>query len=157
MTIDQGLVIVRTFEAPRHLVWRSWTEPERVKRWWGPRGFTCPFASIDLRVGGKVLTCMRSPEGTDFWSTGVYREIDPPGTLVVTDSFADEEGHVVPASHYGLGDDFPLELVIALQLAERGDVTEMTLRHLGMPPGEALDLAMQGWNESFDKLAAALR
>jgi uncharacterized protein YndB with AHSA1/START domain len=51
-TKGSELVITRVFDAPRELVWNAWTEPERVKRWWGPEGFTAPFCRIDLRVGG---------------------------------------------------------------------------------------------------------
>lgn len=58
---NQELLIVRIFDAPREIVWKSWTEPQRVKKWWGPKNFTAPFASIDLRPGGKYLYCMRSP------------------------------------------------------------------------------------------------
>jgi len=102
------LTITCTFKAPRELVWRSWTQPEHVMRWRGPKGFTSPVSKIDLRVGGVYLNCMRSPEGQDFWSTGVFREIVVLERLVMTDSFADEKGNVVPASHYGLGQGFPL-------------------------------------------------
>jgi uncharacterized protein YndB with AHSA1/START domain len=59
------VVITRVFDAPRELVWKAWTEPERVMRWWGPNGYSCPVAKIDLRVGGEYLYCMRSPEGQD--------------------------------------------------------------------------------------------
>jgi len=72
---NEELFITRIFDAPGELLWKAWTEPESVKRWWGPKNFTSPFAKIDLRVGGTYLYCMRSPEGQDFWSTGVYREI----------------------------------------------------------------------------------
>ena len=75
---EQNLLITRTFDSPRELVWKAWTDPERVKRWWGPKGFTAPFCKIDLRVGGVCLNCMRSPDGKDYWSTGVYREIVKP-------------------------------------------------------------------------------
>src|SRR5437773_7933520 len=74
---EKELRIVRVFDAPRERVWKAWTDPDRVKSWWGPRSFTAPFAKIDLRVGGKYLYCMRSPDGKDYWSTGVYREIVP--------------------------------------------------------------------------------
>jgi uncharacterized protein YndB with AHSA1/START domain len=57
----QELVIMRIFDAPRHLLWKAWTEPERLVRWWGPKGFTAPVSKIDLRVGGAYLNCMRSP------------------------------------------------------------------------------------------------
>ena len=101
------LVIRRVFDASRELVWKAWTDPERMKRWWGPKNFTAPVCKIDLRVGGAYLYCMRSPEGQDYWSTGVYREIVPQERIVCTDSFADEKGNTVPASHYGMDGDWP--------------------------------------------------
>jgi|SRR5215813_1139172 len=61
------LVIRRIFDAPRELVWKAWTEPERMMQWWGPKNFTSPACKIDFRVGGKYLFCMRSPEGQEFW------------------------------------------------------------------------------------------
>jgi uncharacterized protein YndB with AHSA1/START domain len=75
--MEEEVVIKRTFDAPRELVWQAWTDPETMMRWWGPKGFTSPTCEIDFRVGGKALNCMRSPDGTDYWSTGVYREIVP--------------------------------------------------------------------------------
>src|SRR5688500_6087761 len=96
MSTEQDLVVTRVFDAPREMVWKAWTDAEQMKRWWGPKGFTAPTCTMDLRVGGKYLHCMRSPEGQDFWSTGVYREVTAPERLVMTDSFADEKGNVVP-------------------------------------------------------------
>lgn len=153
---EHELVISRTFDAPREVVWRAWTEPERIMRWWGPKGFTAPVCTIDLRVGGRYLNCMRSPEGQDFWSTGEYREIVPPKRLVCSDSFADEQGNVVPATHYGMGPDFPLELQVTVTLEEDQGTTLMTLRHVGLPAGEMSEMCKTGWNESFDKLADSL-
>lgn len=154
---DSELLITRIFNAPRELVWKAWTEPERVMRWWGPKGFTSPICKIDLRVGGSYLFCMRSPDGEDFWSTGVYRELVPPKRLVCTDSFADKNGNVVPATYYGMSPDFPLELQVTLTLEEHDDKTKMTLEHVGIPPGTMMELTGQGWNESFDKLAEYLQ
>jgi len=147
----------RVFDAPRELVWKAWTDPEQLMRWWGPKDYTSPFCEIDLREGGKYLNCMRSPEGQDYWSTGVYREIVPLERIVLTDSFADENGNVVPASHYGFGDDFPLELEVIVTFEDDGDKTKMTLKHVGFPAGEVSEQAGAGWNESFDKLAEILR
>jgi uncharacterized protein YndB with AHSA1/START domain len=106
----QDLVITRIFDAPRELVWKAWTEPEQVMRWWGAKIITSPACKIDSRVGGKYHFCMRMPDGQDVWSTGVYKEIVPLERIVKTDSFADAEGNVVPGSYYGLEEDFPLEL-----------------------------------------------
>lgn len=153
---ERELVITRIFDAPRELVWKAWTEPEHVMRWWGPKGFTSPVCKIDLRVDGRYLNCMRSPEGQDFWSTGVYREIVEPERIVYTDSFSDAEGNVVPASHYGLSGDFPLELQVTVTFEEHEGKTKLTLRHVGIPSGADYDGAQQGWSESFDKLADKL-
>jgi uncharacterized protein YndB with AHSA1/START domain len=150
------LVIERLFDAPREKVWKAWTDPELLKRWWGPEGFTAPFIQLDLRVGGKCLYCMRSPDGKDYWSTGTFREIVPPSRFVVTDSFADEHGNVVPATYYGMSSEFPRELLITVTLEDQGGQTKMTLVHTGMPGGEDRDMAKAGWSQSFDKLAAVL-
>lgn len=154
--LGQELVISRTFAAPRELVWKAWSEPELLKRWWGPKDFTAPFARMDLRVGGGYLFCMRSPDGKDYWSTGIYRDLEAPARLICTDCFANAEGQIVPASHYGMGDDWPLELLIIVIFEEEAGQTRMTLRHVGLPAGEMTELCATGWNESFDKLEASL-
>ena len=154
------LVITRVFDAPVATVWKYWTEPDLLKKWWGPKIFTCPFVKIDFRVGGKYLSCMRgSPvEGApvqDFWSTGTYKEIVPVKKIVATDSFADEKGNVISASHYGM-EGFPMELEVTIMFEEKDGKTTMTLRHVGMPAGENHNGANQSWNQSFDKLAEIL-
>lgn len=151
------LVITRVFDAPRELVWKAWSEPEHFNRWWGPKDYTCPFCEMDLRVGGKYLNCMRSPEGQEYWSTGVYREIVALERIVFTDCFADERGNVVPATHYGMSSDFPLEMVVSVTLEDQDGRTKITLKHSGLPAGPEGQGAQQGWNESFDKLAESLK
>ena len=152
---SNDLVITRLFDAPLARVWHAWTDPELMTHWWGPKTFTAPVCQIDLRVGGRILCCMRSPEGQDFWSTGVYREVTPMQRLVCTDSFADAEGNVVPATYYGM-EEMPLELLITVTFEEQAGQVRMTLRHAGFPPGEMAGQARQGWDESFDKLASIL-
>jgi len=154
---ERELVITRVFDAPRELVFKAWTEPERFKRWWGPKNFTAPACTIDLRVGGRYVNCMRSPEGQDYWTTGVYREIVEPERIVYTDAFADEKGNPVPASHYGMSGEWPLEMLVTVTFEEHEGKTTMTLRHVGLPSGQMSDLTGAGWNESFDKLAESLR
>jgi len=139
------------------MVWKAWAEPEHVMKWWGPKNFTAPFCKMDFRVGGKYLYCMRSPEGQDFWSTGVYKEIVPLEKIVCTDSFADEKGNIVPASQYGMPGDWPEELLVTVTFEDEGGKTKMTLRHVGLPAGDMGEMAGAGWNESFDKLAEGLK
>ncbi len=153
------ITIARVLDAPRERVWKAWTEPEQTMRWWGPKGFTASVSQIDLRVGGRYLNCMRSPDGKDFWSTGIFQEIVAPEKLVMTDSFADEHGQVVPATYYGMSPDTPLEMLITVTFEElKGNRTRLTLRHSGIRGISAADMEgmQQGWNESFDKLARIL-
>ena len=152
-----AIIITRVFAAPRERVWRAWTDPDMLMKWWGPKDFTAPVWKIDLRVGGKYLYDMRSPEGRDYWGTGTYREIVPMEKSAATDSFADAEGNVVPASQYGMGDDIPLELLITVTFESEGDKTRTTLTHIGFPAGKMREMATEGWNESFDKLAENLK
>ncbi|MCI0446129.1 SRPBCC domain-containing protein [bacterium] len=150
------ILITRIFDAPREVVWKAWTDPEHVKRWWGPKNFTAPFVKSDFRVGGKYLYCMRSADGKEYWSTGVYREIVPQQKIVATDSFADEKGNIVQAAHYGMSPDLPLEFLITVTFEPQGNKTKFTLRHAGMPEDMG-KMAEHGWNESLDKLAESLR
>jgi len=96
-------------------VWKAWTDPELVKHWWEPKGFTAPVCKIDLCVGGKFLYCMRSPDGKDYWNTGVYREIVEPKRIVSTDTFADEEGNPVRHPDWP---DWPQEMLVTVTFAE---------------------------------------
>ncbi len=145
------LVITREFNAPKELLWKAWTDPEHCKRWWGPKNYTSPVCNIDLRVGGKYLSSMRSDDGLDIWSTGVYREIIPFKKLVLTDSFSDDKGTPIHASNYNMPGNWPPELLITVEFEEQDGRTEMTLTHERLPE-EMKDMCRDGWNESFDKL-----
>jgi uncharacterized protein YndB with AHSA1/START domain len=153
-------VIERTFDAPRELVWKAWTDPEMYAKWWGPRNFTGTVRELDVRVGGTFLGAMTSPdfnEGRPIWSKGIFKEIVPLERLVMTDSFADENGNVVSATEYGMPDDFPLEMVVTVTFEDAGQgKTKMTLRHEGLPASQK-DGAGTGWNESLDKMAEILK
>lgn len=150
------LTIEREFDAPREAVWTAWTDPEQVMLWWAPEGFTTPVCRISLRVGGTFFVCMRSPDGRDYCNISFYREIAAPERLVATMSFADLKGNVVPAATYGMSPDFPLEMLLTVAFAESGGKTKMTLTHAGIPPGQEMDNALEGWNQSLDKLAKLL-
>jgi uncharacterized protein YndB with AHSA1/START domain len=94
--------------------------------------------------------------GKDIWSTGTYREIIPPKRIVTTDSFADERGNIVPATHYGMNADFPLEMLLTVTFEDDQRKTKFNLRHVGFPSKADSESAREGWNESLDKLAELL-
>ena len=85
MTVEaqsKDFVISRVFDAPRDLVWQCFTDPERMKEWWGPKGCTIVASKMDFRVGGTYLGAMPDPGGNVMWGKFVYREITPPQRLV---------------------------------------------------------------------------
>jgi len=149
--LQNEIVINRVFNLPVSVVWLAWTDAEYFKKWWGPRGFTCPSSKMEAKVGGKYLNCMRGPDGKEYWSTGVVKELIPERKLVVTDSFSDDKGNIKPASEYGMPGDWPKELLITVYLEEADGATKMKLRHQGIP-AEMREDCIKGWNESFDKL-----
>ena len=149
--LQNEIVINRVFNLPVSEVWLAWTDAEYFKKWWGPRGFTCPSSKMEAKVGGKYLNCMRGPDGKEYWSAGVVKELIPERKLVVTDSFSDDKGNIKPASEYGMPGDWPKELLITVYLEEADGATKMKLRHQGIP-AEMREDCIKGWNESFDKL-----
>ena len=156
MAEQNEIVITRVFDASQKLLFKAWTEPERMKRWWGPNGFTLPYCTVDLRPGGVIHSCMRSPDGQDIWCKGVYREIVEPEKIVSTDSFSDRDGNLVEPSKYGMP-DWPMEALITVTFEEEAGKTKFTLRHaVGAAPAAARDECRAGWSESLDRLAGYL-
>ncbi len=156
------LVITRYFDAPREAVWKAWTDPEQIMRWWGPKDFTSPVCKIDFKVGGKYLLCMRGKAGPDaeekdYWSTGTYKEILPMEKFIVMDSFADENGNIVSSTYYGMP-EFPMETQITVTFEDIEGKTKMTLKYqdIGHPDDQINSNMEQGWNQSFDKLKEIL-
>jgi uncharacterized protein YndB with AHSA1/START domain len=127
-----------------------------MEKWWGPEHYTCPGAKIDLRVGGSYLLGMRSPEGQEFWGTGVYKEILPLEKLVYTDTFSDAEGRIVPPSSLGLPGDWQPDQIVTLTFADLGKGKTLLNVHQESLPDEWRDMTAEGWSTSFDKLAAIL-
>jgi uncharacterized protein YndB with AHSA1/START domain len=137
-------VITRVLDAPRRLVFKAWTAPERLVRWWGPRGFTTPSCTMDVRPGGAFRFLMRSPEGTDHRLQGVYREIVEPERLVFTWAWEDAEG--------SLGH----ETLVTATFADLGGRTKLTLHQAGFESVTARDAHQGGWTECLERLAAYL-
>jgi len=141
---EHELNIRRTFNAPRALVFRAWTEPQLLAQWSCPRGFTCSENRGELRVGGTFSARMRSPEGSEHRLRGVYREIVPPERLVFTHCWVDEQGAPGP------------ETLVTVTLAEHDGRTEMRFRQALFVSVEARDRHEQGWTSCFERLVELL-
>jgi len=140
------LVITRTFDAPRSLVFKVWTDPEHLVRWWGPKGFTSAIVGkIDFRPGATYRIHMRGPDGDDHWSQGVYREIVKPERLVFAGCWADAEGKPTGP-----------ESTITVTFEDLGGKTRLTLRQRVFESVTARDAHRGGWTSSLERLAEYL-
>ena len=156
-TAEKTLETARIFNAPRELVWKVWTDPKHVVNWWGPKDFTSPFCKIDLRPGGTFHFCMRSPEGKNYWNKGEYLEIVAPEKIVSKMYFSDKGGNKLKPTDYGIGADFPLEMLdtVTFEVYE-GNKTKFTLRRNTPESISKRYMEDKGWNESLDKFAEEL-
>jgi uncharacterized protein YndB with AHSA1/START domain len=154
------LVVTRIINAPVDVVWKAWTEPEHVMRWWGPQFYTSPSCKIDLREGGKYLFCMRAPQdqgGQDMYSAGVYKKIVPMKLLEFTQTMADKDGNVIDPAQVGMPPDFPKEIRTVINFKPIGDLTELTITEYGWTMSQMYVYSYAGMQQSMDKLAESLK
>jgi len=141
---EASITITRVYDAPRTLVWRAWTDPNMMKRWFGPRGFTNPVCELDVRVGGSLRIVMRGPDGNDYPMKGVFREVVPNERLVFTNIAVDAMGN------------HQLEGETIVTFAENAGKTTLTVqsRAVGLVPVAPQMLAGMeaGWTQSLEKL-----
>lgn len=136
---ERTLVITRLLDAPRSRVFDAWTKPEQVVLWWGPRDFTTPSLAMDFRPGGAFRSCIRSPEGKDYWMRGVYQEIAPPERIVLTFAW-EEEG------------ERGLENLVTVTFADEGGKTRLTFRQAPFQSTAERDSHHEGWSGCVDRL-----
>ena len=125
-TKSADFVISRVFNVSRDLLWKCFTEPERMKQWWGPKGFVVTVSKMDLRPGGTYLYGMKAPDGTPMWGRMVYREITPPEKIVFINSFSDEKGGL---TRHPMAPTWPIEMLSIFTFEEQpGGKTRFTVR-----------------------------
>ncbi len=145
MTVPE-LVLTRVFDAPRDLVFKAWTERDRLQRWWGPKDFTNPVCEVDARPGGSMRIHMRAPDGAIYPMTGVFLELVEPERLVFVSGALDHNGNKM------------FEVLTTVIFEDHGKKTKLTLnaRVIMATAQAAPHLAgmRQGWASSLDRLAA---
>lgn len=155
--IDQkmrDLIIIRFLDAPRDRVWKAWTEPKLLEKWWGPKGVTNPTCELDARPGGVINIVMLAGDelgelkGRRWPMTGTVRKIVPPKKLVF-DSQA-------------IMNDKPILETLSTLILEDQDVKTKMMFHIVVkktrPEAEGPLAGMEmGWNQSLDKLTDLLK
>jgi uncharacterized protein YndB with AHSA1/START domain len=138
------LQLRRTFQARRTQVFRAWTDPEAVKRWWLPGpGYAVPEARFDVRAGGAYRVAMRNPKGEVFHLSGTYREVEAPARLVYTWRWEKPEMDIG-------------ETVVTVEFHEHGASTEVVITHELFPADAARDQHRGGWTACLDHLPEVL-
>jgi uncharacterized protein YndB with AHSA1/START domain len=152
------LVLDRWVDVPKELVWKAWTRPEHLKKWFTPAPWTTVDCEIDLRPGGIFRTVMRSPEGQEFPNTGCYLEIVPNEKLVFTSVLGPGYRPIIRATD-GSCQDLLFTAVVTLEtqgsgtkyraIAIHGDEAS-SKRHEGMGFHD-------GWGKALDQLVAVAK
>lgn len=161
-TDAETLLIERTFEAPRALVWKAFTEQGRLAQWWGPKGAKITHARLELRPGGVFHYGMQASSDLFMWGQWVFREIEAPARLVFVSSFSTPEGGIGPCP---FPMDFPAEVLSTIEFTEADGRTTLTMTGVPINATEAqrqtfvqMKPGMQlGWGGTFEQLAAYLK
>ncbi|HTZ85141.1 MAG TPA: SRPBCC domain-containing protein [Solirubrobacteraceae bacterium] len=142
---EHAIVIEREFDAPRELVWKMWTDPDEVAKWWGPEHFMTPREKIefDLRPGGVARMTMVGPDGTEYPDDGHFRVVEPPSRLAFGEDSTEHE---------------MIESVeTSVEFIDLGDGrTKVVVTSKLVCADELVDMAKAGWSSQLDKLVALL-
>ena len=161
MNPSRDFVLTRTFDAPRELVWKAWTQLDHLKQWFGPKGFMMPVATLDLRPGGIFHYAMQAPNGAMMWGKWTFIEVDAPRKLVVIVSFSDAQGGITV---HPMSASWPRETISTTTFEEHDGKTTMTLHcnayHATAEEQATFDASHEsmrgGWAGTMDQLAAYL-
>ncbi len=126
-----SLTTTRSIAASPERLFRMWTEPEHVQRWWGPEGVECPFAEIDLRPGGAYCIANKMSDGSVILISGVFEVVEPPSRLVYT--WTTDKDEREPER-------------VTVSFVPQGDKTEVTVLHELIPDAETAHSHEIGWN-----------
>jgi len=155
--VDNRLVtITRTLDAPRELVFRMWTRPELLTRWYAPRRCRLEVLHFDFRENGEFRYRILEPDGSGCLCSAIFTKIVPSERIVYTMCFADEQGRFVTAKSVGADPDWPDRTVVTVTFVEKDGRTTMTL-HQTVPESVAKRTgAYPSWLEMLDRLSEEL-
>lgn len=138
------LTLTRMIDAPRDLVFKAWTDPVQLARWWGPSGFTTTMKAWEARAGGAIHLEMNAPDGAVYPMSGSFKEVIPPGRIVFTGSALDPQGKAI------------FEIMNTVSFAEKGGKTKLTLQARVLWKGPDADKYISGqeagWTQSLVRL-----
>jgi uncharacterized protein YndB with AHSA1/START domain len=141
---ERRLEVEEYYDSPRPLVFAAWTEPDRMKAWWGPEGWAIPFSEAELRPGGAFRYAMRSPEGDEHIVEGTIDRIEPPGLYVTVSELGDDGAHP------------PVRVVTTVNFEEEGGGTLVRIVTVATADADTIDAATEGMEEHLSQHLARL-
>ncbi len=140
------LIVQRVIYAPAPKLFAAWTQPDLLTQWWGPKNVTCPYAEVDLKVGGHYRIDNRMPTGETLTITGKYEHIDPPREIIFSWRLSPSQD----------GNEEVSERV-TVRFEPLDSATQVTVIHERIPNSAIRDSHQQGWDACLDGLATHMR
>ena len=150
--------ITRTFNAPKEIVFKAWTDPVQLIKWYAPTGCEISFTEINVAEGGSFHSCIIIPDGKKCWCKGIYKEVKFPELIVQTMSVADEEGNLISAVDAGMDPRWPDETILTVTFEDTGDGKTLMTLHQTVNQALAKSTgAYPSWIIMFDRLDNLLK
>lgn len=143
---EKELIISRTFKAPKPLVFKAWSEAERLEQWWGPKGFSLTVEQLEFHPEGTFHYCIQSPDDLKMWGKFVYKAIEPNTKIVFLNSFTDENANTIRAP---FSETWPLEMYNVLTLEELNGNTTIQLH---ISPYNASEAEVNTFGENHENM-----
>ncbi|WP_205748983.1 SRPBCC domain-containing protein [Emticicia sp. CRIBPO] len=153
---DREILISYVFDVRRDILFKAWTDPEHLRKWYAPHGCTIEFPEIDLREGGRFRSCIKNPAFKDCWCKGEYLEIKAPERLVYTLTATDEHGNEAEPKALGMHPEWPKITIVTVTFEENADKTLLTLHQTASESLAKETGAHPSWIQMFERLSAEL-
>jgi uncharacterized protein YndB with AHSA1/START domain len=141
--MSEEVRVERVINAPRGEVFRAWTDPDELRRWWGPGEHATHYAEIDLRPGGAYLLVIQGVEGDEMHLAGTFHEVAAPERLVYS-------------WRWVRGWSDPAESIVTVEFEDLGERTRIVLVHAALDDSPDPNGYRMGWDSGLDKLAATV-
>lgn len=147
------VLITRVFNASREAVFKAWTDPASLSRWYAPVGCAVRFLKLDVRTGGSYHSCISNPAFGECWCTGIYQEVTAPHRLVFTAVMANEKGEEISAAKAGHDARWPQQTTVTVTFTEEpGGKTKVTLHQTVSESLAKHTGAYPSWLQMLDRL-----
>jgi uncharacterized protein YndB with AHSA1/START domain len=155
--IKRDLTVVRTYNTALDLVWQAWSDPEQVKRWWGPNYFISSHCVMDFRVGGKTVVSMRPPGGQDIFTEWLYQRIEPMERIEFLQNRVNEQGGIIETDYTDPESATPRDIRTVAVFKALGPRSVLTVTEHDYPGGELFRWEETRLEQTLDRLSTTLQ